>query len=74
MRLLPALLLFLCLGCSPRIMTPLNEGESRSITLWGWWAVIYGSPIGIGYLHTERGPNVQSFEPAKPPAPPAIIK
>lgn len=53
---------------------PLRDGESRKITAWGFWAVIYGSPVGVGYWHSERGPNVQSEESARPPAPPVIVK
>ena len=47
----------------------LNQGESRKITAWGIWAVPFGSPVGIGYWHSERGPDVKSEESAKPGLP-----
>lgn len=53
--------------------TSLREGENRKITAWGFWAVIYGNPIGIGYWHSERGPGVESEESAKPPVPQTLV-
>lgn len=46
--------------------TPLLQGEGRKITMYGVWAAAYGGIVGIGYLHTERGPNVKSEESDKP--------
>ena len=56
----------ICLGgCA------LNPGESRKITAWGFWAVVFGEPVGIGYWHSERGPSkdIDSEQSAKPPSP-----
>lgn len=58
------LLAVLLSGCA------LNPGENRRVTAWGVWMVALGSPIGIGYWHSERGPDVKSEESAKPPAVP----
>jgi hypothetical protein len=48
--------------------TPLHQGDSRKITAWGVYAVTGVGVIGIGYIHTERGPgeNILSEESAKP--------
>lgn len=63
-----AMLLFalaaLISGCEP-----LREGEGRKITAWGIWAAPMGTPIGIGYWHSERGPDVESEQSAKPRLP-----
>lgn len=58
------LLLFSLAGCST-----LREGENRKITAWGIWAVVMGAPIGIGYWHSERGPDVESEQSAQPKLP-----
>ena len=49
--------------------TTLREGENRKITAWGVWAVVMGAPIGVGYWHSERGPDVDSEQSAKPAIP-----
>jgi len=53
-------------GCST-----LNPGDSRKITAWGIWAAPLGTPIGIGYWHSERGPSgdIKSETSAKPQLP-----
>lgn len=51
-------------GCST-----LREGENRKITAWGLWAVVMGAPVGVGYWHSERGPDVESEQSAKPGLP-----
>jgi len=38
----------------------------RKITAYGLWAVVFGSPIGIGYWHSEHGIGVQSEVSDKP--------
>ena len=58
------LALFAVAGCEP-----LRQGEGRKITAWGIWAAPMGTPIGIGYWHSERGPNVESEQSAKPKLP-----
>lgn len=59
--LLAVLLAFLLAlnGCSPPV-------GMRKITAWGLWAVPFGSPIGIGYWHSEHGIGVQSEISDKP--------
>ena len=62
MGILKVIIVFLLLtGCSA-----LKEGENRKITAWGIWAVVMGAPIGVGYWHSERGPDVKSEESSKP--------
>ena len=48
-------------GCS------LSPGENRKVTAWGVWC----SPgaCGVGYWHSERGPDVVSEESARPGLP-----
>jgi len=55
--------LFLFTGCA------LNQGENRKVTAWGIWALVAGNPIGVGYWHSERGPDVKSEMSAKPKIP-----
>lgn len=63
--LLIGLLLFALLsGCST-----LRKGENRKITAWGVWAVVLGAPVGIGYWHSERGPDVEGEQSASPTLP-----
>jgi len=59
------ILLFLAVlvnGCTPPVGT-------RKVTAWGIWAAPFGTPIGIGYWHSEHGINVQGEESAKPEIP-----
>lgn len=60
--LLALLAVALLMGCEP-----LRKGENRKITAWGIWAAPFGTPVGIGYWHSERGPGVESEQSAKPP-------
>jgi len=52
------LICFLLSSCA------LNDGESRKITAYGIWCTY--SACGIGYWHSERGPNVESEQSSKP--------
>lgn len=62
------LTLILLSGCASITRT---ENESRKIVAWGLWAVVYGSPVGIGYWKSEVGPaaHIKSEESAKPELP-----
>jgi hypothetical protein len=46
----------------------LRENETRKITTYGIYGLVMGSPIGIGYWHSERGPGdkIQSEQSARP--------
>ena len=57
-------------GC----LSPLREGESRVITAWGIWAAPFGTPIGVGYWHSERGPDRLSTAPEKPGLPDGVSR
>jgi len=56
-----AIVLVLTSGCMA-----LNQGENRTITAWGIWAVVLGAPVGVGYWHSERGPDVRGEDSAQP--------
>jgi len=53
-------LLLSATGCTPPTGT-------RVVTAWGLWAAPFGTPIGIGYWHSEHGVNVRGEGSAKPP-------
>lgn len=53
------ILLLLVSGCA------LNPGENRKVTAWGVWCT--AAACGVGYWHSERGPDVESEESAQPP-------
>ena len=43
----------------------LPSGDVRKITAYGIWCMAPGA-CGVGYLHTERGPNLASEQSDKP--------
>lgn len=42
---------------------------TRKITAWGFWGVLAGVPVGVGYWSSEHGADTEGYNPAKPPVP-----
>lgn len=62
MKILVFVALLLLSACS------LPSG-TRKITAWGFWGVLAGFPVGVGYWHSEHGENVKGEDSANPPMP-----
>lgn len=65
------LILKLCVLCVSAVIIlsgcALRTGENRKVTAWGVWCT--AAACGVGYWHSERGPDVESEKSAEPSIP-----